>query len=169
MKRLVLVLAATMLIGTIFAASSLADPPLPAAPGVTWGGRVFFGPAELSDWLSARKLSYGAWTRNHPGAAARLEGREQREAVPATAVGASGVMAPARAQTSASPRDASRGGGRLLPGSLATLAASLLVLALLPALRLRRVRLPNVLEERQLELAAGGIAIAVALGAAHLV
>jgi hypothetical protein len=169
-KRLVLGWVATTLAAvSLFAAASLADPASPSTQGVMWGGRGFLTPAELSDWLIVRGLSYDAWARNHPGAAARLEGREHPETAPAKAPVASGVVAPAPAQTTASLGDASSGGGRLLSGSLATLAATLLVLAFLPALRLRRVRLPNVLEQHQLELAGGGVAIAIALGAAYLV
>jgi hypothetical protein len=173
MKRLVLVSGATLLAGALFATGSLADPPMTSASEVRWGGRAFFGPAELSEWLSGHGLSYDAWAKNHPRAAARLEGREQRETAPTTAPAASPaasrVASPAPAQATAAPRDASRTSGAFLLRSLATLAAALLVLALLPALHLRQVRLPSVLERHQLELAGGGVAIALALAAAHLV
>jgi hypothetical protein len=169
MKRLVLVSGATLLAGALFATGSLADPPMTSAAGVAWGGRAFSGPAALSEWLSGRGLRYDTWAKNHPAAAARLEGREQRETVPATAPAASHVASPAPAQASAAPGDASRASGALLLRSLAGLAAALLVLALLPTLRLRWVRLPSVLEHHQLELAGGGVAIALALGAAYLV
>jgi hypothetical protein len=71
---------------------------------------------------------------------------------------------------SGSPRGAeSEGGGgsTRLAGLLAGVAVCLLLLALLPSVRPHRVGLPAALERRQLELAASGVAIVVAIGAAY--
>jgi hypothetical protein len=48
-----------------------------ASASVTWGGVVHGSPGDLGGWLAARGGSYETWAKNHPAAAARLEGRAQ--------------------------------------------------------------------------------------------
>ncbi len=134
-----------------------------------WGGRSFSTPSEFAQWLEDRHLSYGMWSKNHPTAAAQLEGREEFDLEGPGPARAAIPVDPATASTVTPPSDSSRSGSRsLLMASLAALAASLLVLALLPALYVRRAGLPGGLAEHQLELAGAGMALAIALAAAYV-
>jgi hypothetical protein len=156
----------------ILASTTSAEFETASAQTIVWDGRTFSKPEALAAWLRARGLGYQAWAQTHPKAAARLEGREQPpSATPPTASPAAARVAiPIRARAAPAPADSSRGvGATLLVPALAALAGALLVLALLPALHLRRTRLPGALEEHQPELAGAGIAIAIALAAAHLI
>lgn len=52
-------------------------PKPPVVSGVVWSNRVFTDRAALRRWLAARHLSYVAWERAHPAAAALLRSRSR--------------------------------------------------------------------------------------------
>jgi hypothetical protein len=146
--------------GTTSAAEVAATPP------IEWGGKTFSTPTEFAEWLDARGLSYGTWARNHPRAAARLEGRDRPEpelAAPTPVASAT----PASGSSEATERSRSLGRSVLL-ACLAAAAVISTTLATLPALRLGRL-VPNALEVRQAELAGAGVATALALAIAFAV
>ena len=149
---------------------------------VDWGGRSFGSPEELRGWLRARGLSYRGWARNHPYAAARLEGRAppprnppQRAAPPeeappektappptAPAPAHADVAADARGQPTASAVD------RLVLIVLLVLTAGLVALAATPAAVLFAVNAPLMVHERRAEFLAAGLALGVGVLAAQV-
>ena len=58
-----------------FGATAIVGRDPPPTQWVNWGGESFSNPAGVRRWLRAHGLDYRGWARNHPGAAARLEGR----------------------------------------------------------------------------------------------
>jgi len=48
------------------------DPKLPKST-VVWAERFFFAQPDLEAWLHARGVSYKAWAKKHPKAAARQQ------------------------------------------------------------------------------------------------
>lgn len=169
MKTFSLVVFATVAGSSLQGAGVPVDPPVAPTPSVMWGGLAFDEPAALSPWLRERGSSYGQWAANHPRAASRLEIGLYGIAPPLATPAPSQRPPPAPAEAAPATRDRWTGSGAsLLTAGLAAIAATLLVLALLPILHLRRVRVPGTLENHQPELAGAGVAVAVALAAALL-
>jgi hypothetical protein len=161
-----------------FGATTLIGNEPPATRWVDWGGTSFSSPEQLRQWLSYQGLSYRKWARNHPSAAARLEGRElpprratQGEPRPASAVAAK--AAPAKAAQEAAPVAAAARPGpsiadRLILLLLATCAAALVALAVLPTRLLWAIRAPALVDQHRFELATAGVSIAIGMAAAQL-
>jgi hypothetical protein len=156
-----------------FGATTLVGNEPPATRWVDWGGTSFASPEQFRQWLSYQGLSYRTWARNHPSAAARLEGRElpPRRATrgePRPASAAAAKAAPKAAPVAAAARPGPSIADRLILLLLATCAAALVALAVLPTRLLWAIRAPALVDQHRFELATAGVSIAIGMAAAQL-
>jgi hypothetical protein len=63
---------------TLRAPDPVSIPKRPQVAAVMWSNRVFVDRAELERWIDVRDRSYTVWAREHPAAAAVLDGRVRR-------------------------------------------------------------------------------------------
>ena len=177
LKPLATLALTAVVVGALgFGATTLVGDEPPVTRWVNWGGQSFASPGQLRQWLGGRGLSYREWARNHPSAAARLEGRElpprrATRAEPRPASAAPAQAAPAQAAQKAAPVAARPGpsiADRLILLLLATCAVALVALAALPTPLLQAIRVPALVNEHRLELATAGVSIAIGMAAAQL-
>ena len=168
-------LALTMVfVGALaFGATTVVGNEPPATPWVHWGGKSFSSPGQLRMWLSGRGVSYREWAKDHPSAAARLEGREppRRRATRGEPRPASAAPAKAAQKTppvAAAARPGQSIADRLILLLLATCGAALVALAVLPIPFLRAIRAPALVDEHRFELATAGVSIAIGMATAQL-
>lgn len=174
LKSLATLALTTVFVGGLgFGATTLVGNEPPATRWVDWGGQSFSSPGQLRMWLRGRGVSYRKWAKNHPSAAARLEGREPPPRRPTRGESAPASAAPKKAAPKTAPVAAAARPGpsiadRLILALLATCAAALVALAVLPIPLLRAIRAPALVDEHRFELATAGVSIAIGMAAAQL-
>jgi hypothetical protein len=173
LKTLATLAVSTIVVGALaFGVTTLVGSDLQTR-WVNWGGESFSSPSDLRSWLRARGLSYRAWAKNHPLAAARLEGRaEPRPArisvtrdepkAPPSAAAPAGAEPPDRHGSGRSVAD------RAILLLLVLIGASLVALAALPVFLLRAINVPDLVDEHRFEFATAGASIAIGMAAAQL-